>query len=285
MERLIEIKQRGLTPRNISPQKKSSIIQIAAQYQSDSKKRQGYESIVKERLLETDNGDTGNNRIIGIEDLRDGVATTLCRPCVEAKIQNVEEDTILEFEKYFMEKESSMSSFAIFKAYKELKIKSKKRKLGNFLAKATMIVNDKTIGQSSNITLNCNNKPQHKTPINKLLDRRMTHKRGRLGKHNTNLRIMMAPFFAGIGPLEMTDVANVLDLPNSMNLDRTIRRHQPEIGNAIIKISEREMRIAMSEEIRQSIVSEKGEEYYKTWVNLPLADRDTIGLVISYDMG
>ena len=66
--------------------KKSSIIQIAAQYQSDSEKRQRYESIVKERLLETDNGDTGNNRIIGIEDLRDGVATTLCRPCVEAKI-------------------------------------------------------------------------------------------------------------------------------------------------------------------------------------------------------
>ena len=85
MERLIEIKQRGLTPRNISPQKKSSIIQIAAQYQSDSEKRQGYESIVKDRLLETDNGETGNNRIIGIEDLRDGVAT-ICRPCVEAKI-------------------------------------------------------------------------------------------------------------------------------------------------------------------------------------------------------
>ena len=109
--------------------------------------------------METDNGDTGNNRIIGIEDLRDGVATTLCRPCVEAKIQNVEEDTILEFEKYFMKKESSMSSSEIFKVYKELKIKSKNRKLGNFLVKATMIVNDKTIGQSSSITLNCNNKP------------------------------------------------------------------------------------------------------------------------------
>ena len=83
----------------------------------------------------------------------------------------------------------------------------------------------------------------------------------------------------------MTDVANVLDLPNSKNLDRTLSRHQPEIGAAIIKISEREMRIAMAEEIRYTIIAEKGEEYYKQWENLPLEERDTVGLVILYDMG
>ena len=83
----------------------------------------------------------------------------------------------------------------------------------------------------------------------------------------------------------MTDVANVLDLPNSKNLDRTLSRHQPEIGAAIIKISEREMRNAMAEEIRYTIIAEKGEEYYKKWENLPLEERETIGLVISYDMG
>lgn len=51
---------------------------------------------------------------------------------------------------------------------------------------------------------------------------------------------MMAIFFVGIGPLEMIDVANVLDLYNYMNLDQTIHRHQPKIGTAIIKISTRE---------------------------------------------
>ena len=45
------------------------------------------------------------------------------------------------------------------------------------------------------------------------------------------------------------------------------------------------MRIAMAEEIRLTVISEKGEDYYNTWINLPLAERDTIGLVISYDMG
>ena len=81
--------------------------------------------------METDNGDTGNNRIIGIEDLRDGVVTTLCRPCVEAKIQNLEEDTIMEFEKFFMEKESSMSSTAIFQSLQEITAEKQKEEVRN----------------------------------------------------------------------------------------------------------------------------------------------------------
>jgi len=47
----------------------------------------------------------------------------------------------------------------------------------------------------------------------------MIHKKGQLGRHNTNLRIMMAPFFAGIGPKEIADVANVVNLPNSKYLE------------------------------------------------------------------
>jgi len=39
MERTIELKQRSLTPRHISSQTKSRIIQVAAQYQSDNDKR------------------------------------------------------------------------------------------------------------------------------------------------------------------------------------------------------------------------------------------------------
>ena len=298
MERTIELKQRGLTPRHISSQTKSRIIQVAAQYQSDNDKRrhklvanlndhveEEYAAATKERIRESLNGECTSNRLIDLEGLKGGVAATLCRPCVEAKIHTLEQDTILEFEKYFFANEGNMSPSDIFKSYKRSQGRSKKREYQSLVSKAQMSINDQTIGQSSNITLHCSNKIPHQTAINKLLDRRMTHKKGRLGLHDTNLRIMMAPFFAGIGPREMTDVANVLDLPNSKNLDRTLSRHQPEIGAAIIKISEREMRIAMAEEIRYTIIAEKGEEYYKQWENLPLEERDTVGLVISYDMG
>ena len=47
--------------------------------------------------------------------------------------------------------------------------------------------------------------------------------------------IMMTPFAAGIGPNEITDVANVLDLPNANNLDPTITRHQLEIAHELSK--------------------------------------------------
>jgi len=122
------------------------------------------------------------------------VAATLCRSCVEAKIHTLEQDTILEFKKYFFANEGNMSPSDIFKSYKRSQGRSKKRKYQSLVSKAQMSINDQTIGQSSNITLHCSNKIPHQTAINKLLDRRMTHKKGRLGLHNTNLRILMAPF-------------------------------------------------------------------------------------------
>lgn len=74
----------------------------------------------------------------------------------------------------------------------------------------------------------------------------------------------MALFFAGIGPKEMSDVANILDLPNCKHLVRTLSQHQPDICKAIIKISEREMRESMSQEIRMTILQEKGENTTKS---------------------
>ena len=114
MERIIELKQRGLTPRHISSQTKSRIIQVAAQYQSDNDKRrhklvanlndhveEEYAAATKERIRESLNGECTSNRIIDLEGLKGGVAATLCRPCFDAKINTLEQDTILEFEKYF----------------------------------------------------------------------------------------------------------------------------------------------------------------------------------------
>ena len=100
MERIIELKQRGLTPRNISSQRNSRIIQVAAQHQSNNDKRRHimissldehieereYASETKERLRESIDGECTSNRIIDLDGLRGGVASTLCRPCVESHI-------------------------------------------------------------------------------------------------------------------------------------------------------------------------------------------------------
>lgn len=66
---------------------------------------------------------------------------------------------------------------------KRTKIKNKKRKLESFISKAKISVEDRTIRQSSNITLNCNNKATHKILIDKSLDRHMAHKKGLVGRH------------------------------------------------------------------------------------------------------
>ena len=119
MERRIHLKQRGLTPRNITPKRKSHIIQVAAQHQSkiakekhkllssiDEKiKERHYADLAKERLQEEsiDN----SNCLIGINNLKDGIAATLCRPCVERKIETIEEDTIMDFDKFFVSNEAT----------------------------------------------------------------------------------------------------------------------------------------------------------------------------------
>ena len=86
----------------------------------------------------------------------------------------------MDFEKFFVSNEATMSPSSIFAAYKVSKIKNKRRKLDKFLKKAQVEVEDKTIGQASNISLSCQNTDQHNTPMNRLLDRRMAHKKGRI---------------------------------------------------------------------------------------------------------
>ena len=40
----------------------------------------------------------------------------------------------------------------------------------------------------------------------------------------------------------------------------------------------------MVEEIQATIIADKGEQYYESWINKPTSERERIGLVVSYDM-
>ena len=96
---------------------------------------------------------------------------------------------------------------------------------------------------------------------------------------------IMLPFVTGVGPGEMETILNMFSLPNSKHYERTIFRWQPSTCDAIIEISDREMQYAMEEEIRATIIADKGEAYFESWINKPLGERDKVGLVVSYDMG
>ena len=45
------------------------------------------------------------------------------------------------------------------------------------------------------------------------------------------------------------------------------------------------MQYAMAEKIKDTIIVEKDETYYESWINKPTDQREKIGLVISYDIG
>lgn len=67
----------------------------------------------------------------------------------------------------------------------------------------------------------------------------------------------MAPLFVDNGLTEMSNLKNIHDLPKLKHLDKTIICHRPEICNAIIQFSVRVMRIAMSEKMRLTLITEK----------------------------
>lgn len=76
---------------------------------------------------------------------------------------------------YFFNK-ASISPLDIFRKLRQRNDINRKRKLDIFKPKAKFSFEDKTIGQSSNLTMNYyNNKPKHQTPMNILFDRQMAH--------------------------------------------------------------------------------------------------------------
>ena len=100
-----------------------------------------------------------------------------------------------------------------------------------------------------------------------------------------NIIAILLPFITGVGPSELETILSMQGLPNSKYYERTILRWQPTIAAKIIEISEREMKYAMAEEIKASIIADKGEEYYESWLKKSVQDREKVGLVVSYDMG
>ena len=45
------------------------------------------------------------------------------------------------------------------------------------------------------------------------------------------------------------------------------------------------MYLAMAEEIKETIICDKGIEFYEKWTDLMAKDRKTIGLIVLYGMG
>ena len=64
-----------------------------------------------------------------------------------------------------------------------------------------------------------------------------------------------------MGPTTIARSALLLDLPNTMNLEKVLNRHQEPITERIIQVASKEMEEAMEMEIKVTLVTLKGEKY------------------------
>ena len=142
---------------------------------------------------------------------------------------------------------------------------------------------DDVLGISSDISVQCETCPTHRYPMT--FPRKKSKGQKKSTDAEENLIAILIPFVTGVGARELETILSMQGLPNSKNYERTIYRWQPMVAEKIIEISEREMRYAMSEEIKATIIADKGEEYYESWIKKPIQDREKVGLVVSYDMG
>ena len=95
----------------------------------------------------------------------------------------------------------------------------------------------------------------------------------------------MSPYISGSGQRKESLRLSMLDLPNAKHFQRNISRHQALVGEKIQLVCRHEMDLAIEEEIKQTILHEKGEDFYKVWKSKAAGEREKIGLTVSYDMG
>ena len=77
--------------------------------------------------------------------------------------------------------------------------------------------------------------------------------------------MILGQVFLGVGPTPIDRSALLLDLPNTMSLEKLLNWHQEPIAERIIQVVSKEMEAAMEIEIKVTLLSLKGEEYYNRW--------------------
>ena len=144
---------------------------------------------------------------------------------------------------------------------------------------------DKTIGIASENTYRCSSKCHSSIPLTRARNDKSYAKNKMVLNYDANKLAILGPYINGTGQRDASMRLSLLDLPASKHFQHNISRHQALIGEKIRNIAQKEIDLALEMEIKETIVNEKGEEYYAEWMSKAKGDREKIGLTVSYDMG
>ena len=134
-----------------------------------------------------------------------------------------------------------------------------------------MKVIDNTIGMSSNTTYQCGCDHCHAIPLtapnsrNKMLMNNSNRTQHAM-EHDTNVLGVITQYYNGVGPSMIGRTGNLLDLPNSINFHNYVYRRQSLISKQIIEVTTREIEHAFNLEVKETVIHEKGLDFYEKWL-------------------
>ena len=252
-----------------------------------------YEKSVIEKLEdETQVTHFGSDtRLCSYKNMKDSENHLLCKHCVienrETEISSYEKGFDTYIKKHATKNQSQIVS-KLIDCFRRQRKKSGPREKNQFINKSSVTMNDTTIGIASENTYHCNSKCHSSIPLTQPRNQKSYTEHNKYKSildYDANIFAILGPYMNGTGQRDASMSLSLLDLPSSRNFKRNISRHQSFIGEKIQAVSEKEMDLAMEMEIKETIMNEKGEKYYKEWVGKAQGYRQKIGLTVSYDMG
>ena len=169
--------RRGLTPRNVSPEKRSRNIQIQCQYRNNIEKAihhlQNSKGSTSSNEIDTDviqyaddiKINHGTKRFIDINVVTDSTNQLLCGQCARETFEGAGDDVMKQFRKFVVNNEDCAAMVKQIDKFERIRQINKKRRINHFENKCKVSLTDNVVGISSDISLQCKTCTSHRYPM------------------------------------------------------------------------------------------------------------------------
>ena len=227
----------GLTPRNVSPEKRSRTIQIECQKKNNVEKIihhclntkattasneidmnvteyaddkvETYANIVDRKLRDI-NLRRGSKRFVDINVVSDSIDELVCGQCAKERVHEAEDKLMKQF-KDFIGKDAKCADVA--EKFDRFRKKNRRRKEPKNENKCKLSLIDDVLGISSDISLQCETCTTHRYPMT--IPRKRRKGQTKCTDAEENVIAILLPFITGVGPTELETILSMQGLPNS----------------------------------------------------------------------
>ena len=284
--------RRGTTPRNLSTQKQSANMQTRWQLTNivekavhrrhkdhitrdeiDVEELEYADDVVKtyasevtrwlEDMIKYGNGSyAATKRLVDVGVLKESTGKLACAQCAKSTVCGLEDETMKKFRKFVSKDGLNVATKDLSDRFMDSRRINNSRRMNEVENKSKVDFTEDILGFSSDMYIQCKSKTDHRYPLtfHSIKEKKKSLTKGNSKKNidrDENKMAIFLPFITGVGPGEMETILSMFGLPNSQYYERTTLRWQSVVCKNIIKVSNREMQYAMTEEIKATIIVEK----------------------------